>query len=119
MRVVQRDADLLALVLEAVHLADAVHRAERGSAIRPGLQHRADPAGRQAGEGRIMIGGEADHLAPAGPRAPGGQRILARQRGTGPVGHIAAGCPAQRGKTVLEHHDVVVGSGYLGLPTGP
>src|SRR6266487_1641972 len=68
-RVVQRDADLLALVLEAVHLPDPVHRAEHGRAIRPGLHYRARAARRQVGEGGVMISGEANNLASAGRRA--------------------------------------------------
>src|SRR6266536_1627373 len=87
-RVVQRDADLLALVLEAVHLPDPVHRAEHGRAICPGLHYRARAARRQVGEGGVMISGEADDLASPDRRPPRlrrAERALLLRRQEGPA----------------------------------
>lgn len=92
-RVVQAHPDVLAEVLEAVHLLDVGQRGELGGAVRPGLHHGLGLRERERGERGVVVGGEADHLAPAA-------RVV------------------QRRKPVLEHRDLVVGRGDLGGPAG-
>ena len=62
-RVGQRDADLLAAVLEAEDLLDLRQRPQLARAVGPGVDHGARPRWCQVGEGRLVVAGEADDLA--------------------------------------------------------
>src|SRR5262249_3828 len=68
--VVERDPDPLATVLEAVDLLDPGGGRKDGGAVGPRLQHGPDPPGGQARERGLVVGGEADHFAASGGRAP-------------------------------------------------
>ena len=125
-RMAERDADLLTPVLEAVDLLDARHTGKHHGAVHPGLQHGADPPGAQARERGVVVGSEADHLAPAD-----GRTARHARRSSGPPGRDTeccgmAGSPAraaawppapQRREPVLEYHHVVVAAGIsVSLP---
>jgi hypothetical protein len=73
MRVVKSYADLLAAILEAVHMLHTGDRAEYPSSIGPRLQHGANATGGETRERRIVIGGKAYDFAPA-VAGPLGQR---------------------------------------------
>ncbi len=85
----------------------------RGSVTSPrrsaaGPRRSAADARRSAAGPR---GSAADTLrSAAGPRLGGGSTVWPGWPGL---------CPVERGKPVLEHHDVVVGRGYLGRPPRP
>ncbi|CAM5275042.1 hypothetical protein SGRIM128S_07617 [Streptomyces griseomycini] len=83
-RVLEGDTDLGAPVLEAEHLFHGGQMRQLGRPVRPGLQDQPRLPFAQVGEGGVVVGGEADDLAPA--RVPG-----------------------QRGEPVLEDDHVVRG----------
>ncbi len=70
-----------------------------------------------------MVGGEADHLTPAGGRPPryprGLQRAPRHRHGRQPHGRRVFPGTAQRGEPVLEDDHVVVVGGDLGQPAVP
>src|SRR5690606_6663644 len=68
-RVVERDADRLAAVLEREHLLDAGEVREFGGAIRPGFDHGAGATLGLRAERARVFGAEAHHLAAAHGRA--------------------------------------------------
>jgi hypothetical protein len=71
----QGHPDLLAVVLEAEDLLDAVDRAELRRALGPDVHDQSRPLAAEVGEDPSVVVGEADHLAPAVARAqPGGRR---------------------------------------------
>src|SRR6202042_782451 len=78
-------------------------------------------ARRQAREVRVMIRGEADHLASPDGRAPGGEQFPGQRIRAGPRTGLVLRPPgpAQRGEAVLEHHDVIVGRRYLSRTPRP
>src|SRR5690606_37820793 len=73
----------------------------------------AHPLRRQVGEGGAVVGGEAEHLAPAGGRPAGRLQLADRLQGVLRSGAAPGG---QRGEAVLEGDHVVVGGGDLGRP---
>ena len=89
-------ADLDAAVLEAEHLRDTGSRHQVGGAMAPGVHDEACVRMAEVGERPKVVAGEADHLATAG----------------------ASRCTGETGKAVLEHDDVVVGSGNLSRQAG-
>src|SRR6185312_6558139 len=100
-RVLQRDPDLLPAVLEGEHLLDAGQRRERGRAVGPRLDHRAHPRHRQRPERRVVVAGEAHHLA-----APDGGP-LRPERVAVDLGRHLRHRLRERREAVLEHYDVV------------
>src|SRR5690606_8427605 len=95
----ERDADLLAPVLEAEDLLDALQRGQLGRTVGPGLHDQLHLVVGEPGERRVVRRGEADHLAPAHTRPDFTQPadIL-----------ISPEISGEGGEAVLEHHDVVV-----------
>ncbi len=93
-RVAEGDADLGAPVLEAEDLGDLVEGGEGGRAVGPGGEDQRGLLLGEVGEGRVVVGGEADDLA-------------------------AAGVAGQGGEAVLEDRDVVVVVGDLAVPSVP
>ena len=85
-RVAERDTDLLAPVLEAVHLLDPSHRAQGRGPVGPRLHDGPDAARGQAGEGRVVVGGEADNLASPDGRPSRHPGRLRRSRTRRPAG---------------------------------
>ena len=77
MRVVQRDADLLAAVLEAEHLLDAGLRRQLRGPVRPGLDDGARPVGRE-------VANDASWSLE--------KQITSHRPAAGPTGH--SGCPS-------------------------
>src|SRR5690606_23842177 len=105
-RMVQGDADLDAPVLKAEDLLHAGELADGLGSVRERVDDRPDARRRQVGKVGVVVGGEADDLAPtnAGP----GRR---ERRGTPACsdgGHRGEG-----GEPVLEDDDVVVVFGNL------
>ena len=92
-RVVQGHPDLLAPILEAVHLLDAGQFGERGAAVGPGVDDGAHPGAAQLCHRGVVVGGEAENLA-------------------------ASLVSTERREAVLERDHVVVGGGDLGVPIG-
>src|SRR5690606_6098793 len=101
-RVVERDADLLAAVLEAEHLLDARLGTERGRAVGPRVDDRAHALRGERAERRLVVAREADDLAPARRRGVELERRVLDD-GVRYPGHAL-----QRREAVLEHDDVVV-----------
>jgi hypothetical protein len=119
---VQRDADLLAAVLEAEDLLDAVERVECDGAVDPCLHHRAHPVGRERSEGRAVVGREADDLAPSDagpPREQVRHTAAARVTVTRVGGAHVARVDGEGREAVLEHHHVVRIGRDLGQPARP
>ena len=99
---VQGDADLLATVLEAVDVLDAVGATELGGPVRPGRQHGGDTARTQRRERRLVLRGEAHDLAAPGARRQRREPVLEHDHvvavrrdlgGPGPAGTGTAGSP--------------------------
>ncbi len=111
-RVVQRDADLLPAVLEAEDLLDAGLCPERGGAVGPRVDDRADALRRERAERRAVVAREAHDLAPARGRCVELERRV-RDDGVGHAGHAL-----ERREAVLEDDDVVVGVGDLAVRVG-
>ena len=88
---------------------------QRRRPVGPGLDDRADPVRRQVGDRRVVLGGEAHDLAPAGCGPGGPQRLLVDEPGGVPGG---VGQLQQGGEAVLEDDDVVVGVGDLAVAVG-
>ena len=85
-RVVQRDADLAAAVLEAEHLLDAGQR-RTARAVRSAQASMTVRArcGVERGERRVVVGGEADDLAAADARGATGTAVRRRCRPARPT----------------------------------
>ena len=64
-RVVQRDADLLAAVFERQDVGHARRCGKRLDARQPGIRDRPQAVVVEAGEGRVVVAAEADDLATA------------------------------------------------------
>ena len=107
----ERDADLLAVVLEREHLLDAVDRAQLGRAEGPCLHHRAQTFHRKVRRQPVLVGVEADHLATAG------RRTLLPQRVAVHIAHLVRHSRHlhHRREAVFEHHDVVIRVGHLAV----
>ena len=101
---VQRDADLLALVLEDVDICDLGPGPELCVAIRPDVDQQPDALRRQLGERELVLGRVHHDLAAGGRRSD--------RPATDPVG-------AERRKAVLEHDHLERVERHLGSAAGP
>src|SRR6266566_4096323 len=103
-RVMERDPDLFALVLEDVDVGDLRPRAELAVAVGPNVDEEPDPLQRQARQGQLVLGRVDDDLA-------------ARRRWTDrtPVAPVGP----ERRKAVLEHNDLERVERYLGCAAWP
>jgi hypothetical protein len=101
-RVRQGDADLLAVVLERVHVGDTVDSRELRRPLGPDVDDEPGPVAAQLGEDPPVVVGEADDLAPAEPGPQLGQGRAGRRRR-----HVRLDAGGERGEAVLEDHDLV------------
>src|SRR5690606_1538995 len=104
-RVVQRDADLLAAVLEREHLLDAGQRPEGGRAVCPRLDDGAGARDRLGAEAARALGAEAHDLASGDRRArateAGRVEVVEAARGVLSLRHVSRGLRergAERGR---------------------
>ena len=101
-RVRQGHPDLLAVVLEAEDLLDAVGRRQLGGPLGPDVDDQARALRTELGEDPLVVVGETDHLAPAEARAKFRHRGSRRVRR-----HVPVDTGGQRREAVLEDDDLV------------
>lgn len=89
MRVAERHTDLGPAVLEAEHLLHLREFGEFGGAVGPYVEDETGLVLGEAGEGRVVVGGEADDFA--APKVPGegGEAVLEDDHVVGAVGNLA------------------------------
>ena len=103
-RVVQRDADLHASILEGQHALDDAALGQPGGAVGPDLEQQLNLLGGQSAQRAGSVLAEHHHLALAGAGAVAGAHDGLR-RGR---------AQAEAGKAVVEHRHVVLAARQLG-----